>query len=88
MVAAAARRLGLASRSLSSGAGHAAQAMAAIPAAGMVCVPSMAGLRHAPRESSAPEDGAQGANGLLHAWLRGDEAEPKPQRGMPPPDSP
>ena len=27
----------------------------------MVCVPSMAGLRHAPRESSSPEDGAQGA---------------------------
>ncbi len=62
--------------------------MSAITAAGMVCVPSMAGIRHSPRESSAPEDGAKGANGLLNARLIGDEAENKPQRGMPHPDSP
>ncbi len=61
--------------------------MSAITAAGMVCVPSMAGIRHSLRESSSPEDGAKGANGLLHARLIGDEAEHKPQRGMPHPDS-
>ena len=53
--------------------------MSAITAAGMVCVPSMAGIRHSPRESSSPEDGAKGANGLLHARLIGDEAENKQQ---------
>ncbi len=74
VVAAAARRLGLASRSIYSGAGHEAQAMSAITAAGMVCVPSMAGIRHSLRESSSPEDGAKGANGLLNARLIGDEA--------------
>jgi len=87
VVAAAARRLGLASRSIYSGAGHEAQAMSAITAAGMVCVPSMAGIRHSPTESSSPEDGAKGAHGLLHARLIGDEAENKQQRGMPHPDS-
>ena len=53
----------------------------------LVCVPSMAGIRHSPRESSSPEDGAQSANGLLNARLIGDEAEHKQQRGMPHPDS-
>jgi hypothetical protein len=61
--------------------------MSAITAAGMVCVPSMAGIRHSPRESSSPEDGAKGANGLLNARLIGDEAENKQPRGMPHPDS-
>ena len=48
--------------------------MSARTAAGMGGVPSMAGLRHAPRESTAPEDGAKGAHGLLNARLMGDEA--------------
>jgi len=44
--------------------------------------------RHSPRESRSPEDGAQGANGLLNTRMMGDEAEHKQQRGMPHPDSP
>ena len=62
--------------------------MSAITAAGLVCVPSMAGIRHSPRESSSLEDGAQGAHRLLHARLLGDAAEHTQQRGMPHPDSP
>jgi len=47
--------------------------MSAITAAGLVCVPSLAGIRHSPREYTSPEDGAKGANGLLNARLLGDE---------------
>ena len=48
--------------------------MSALTAAGMVCVSSMVGIRHSPRESTSPEDGAKGANRLLNARLMGDEA--------------
>jgi hypothetical protein len=59
--------------------------MSAITAAGLVCVPSLAGIRHSPREYTSPEDGAKGANGLLNARLIGDETENQQERGMPHP---
>jgi len=46
----ACRRLGIAFRHLPSGAGHDAQAMAALCPAGMIFVPSAGGISHAPEE--------------------------------------
>ena len=69
VVAESARRLGLASRTLPSGAGHDAQAMAAITESGMIFVPSVAGISHAPEEYTSPQDCANGANVLLNALL-------------------
>ena len=73
IVADAAGRLGLASRAVPSGAGHDAQAMAAITEAGMIFVPSEGGISHSPREYTSPEDCANGANVLLHSLLALDE---------------
>ncbi len=73
VVAEAARRLRLSSRTVPSGAGHDAQAMAAIAEAGMVFVPSVAGISHSPREYTSPEDCANGASVLLNALLIMDE---------------
>ena len=69
VVAESARNLGLASRTLPSGAGHDAQAMAAITESGMIFVPSMAGISHSPEEYTSPQDCANGANVLLNALL-------------------
>jgi beta-ureidopropionase / N-carbamoyl-L-amino-acid hydrolase len=68
-VEAAAAELGLTSMRLPSGAGHDAQALAGVTRAGMIFVPSIAGLSHAPGESTAWEDCVNGANVLLGAAL-------------------
>ena len=65
----AAAELGLSSLRLHSGAGHDAQALAGVTRAGMVFVPSVAGLSHAPGESTPWEDCVNGANVLLGAAL-------------------
>jgi N-carbamoyl-L-amino-acid hydrolase len=65
----AARRLGLSTRDMPSGAGHDAQDLATLGPMGMIFIPSVGGISHSPREFSRPEDIANGANVLLHAVL-------------------
>ncbi|MCE2501789.1 MAG: M20 family metallo-hydrolase [Dehalococcoidia bacterium] len=72
LIADAAGMAGLEQVSLPSGAGHDAQAIAAITPAAMVFVPSVNGISHAPAEYSAPEDCANGAQVLLNALLLAD----------------
>jgi N-carbamoyl-L-amino-acid hydrolase len=69
LVAEAATRCGLAHQKLPSGAGHDAQALAAITRPAMIFVPSVDGISHAPGEFSTPEDCANGANVLLNLLL-------------------
>ncbi len=52
-------------RRMSSGAGHDAQSFATITRAGLVFIPSTAGISHAPDEHSTWEDCIAGANVLL-----------------------
>ena len=73
LIADAAGMAGLEHVSLPSGAGHDAQAIAAITPAAMVFVPSVGGISHAPAEYSTPEDCANGAQVLLNALLLADE---------------
>ena len=68
-IEAVAGELGLSSLRLRSGAGHDAQALARVTKAGMIFVPSVAGLSHDPAESTAWEDCVNGANVLLGAAL-------------------
>jgi N-carbamoyl-L-amino-acid hydrolase len=74
LIADSARELGLTSRVMPSGAGHDAQAMATLAPMGMIFVPSIAGISHAPKEFSKPADITNGANVLLETLLRVDEA--------------
>jgi N-carbamoyl-L-amino-acid hydrolase len=71
----AARGLGLSTRLLPSGAGHDAQALAALGPMGMIFVPSVGGISHSPRELTRPADITNGANVLLHALLALDAAD-------------
>jgi len=41
---------------------------------GMIFVPSVGGISHSPRELTSWDDCARGADVLLHAVLRADEA--------------
>ena len=70
LVESTARELGLPCRRLPSGAGHDAQMMARLCPAGMIFVPSVAGLSHNVREFTKPEHLEAGAAVLLHAALR------------------
>ncbi|HLY49908.1 MAG TPA: M20 family metallo-hydrolase [Solirubrobacteraceae bacterium] len=65
-----ARELGLRSLPVSSGAGHDAQALAALTPTGMIFVPSAAGVSHDPAEHTRWEDCLNGANVLLGTALR------------------
>ena len=60
-VEATARRLGLASRRMPSGAGHDAQMMARVCPAAMIFVPSAGGISHNIEEFTAADDLAAGA---------------------------
>ncbi|TMM13690.1 MAG: Zn-dependent hydrolase [Actinobacteria bacterium] len=68
-IEAVAADLGLRTMRLPSGAGHDAQALAGVTRAGMIFVPSIGGLSHAPGESTAWEDCVNGANVLLRTAL-------------------
>lgn len=70
LVATQARLRGLPSRRMPSGAGHDAQIMAAMCPAGMIFVPSVAGLSHNINEFTAPQDLIAGANVLLGAVVQ------------------
>lgn len=68
-IEAAAAKLGLSTRHLPSGAGHDAQMMSTLGPMGMIFVPSVGGISHAPRELTKWEDCARGADVLLHTVL-------------------
>ena len=72
-VASAAAGLGLSARAMPSGAGHDAQSIALLAPVGMIFVPSIGGISHAPEEHTAPGDVTNGANVLLHTLLAIDE---------------
>jgi beta-ureidopropionase / N-carbamoyl-L-amino-acid hydrolase len=74
LIADSARALGLTTKVMPSGAGHDAQAIATLAPMGMIFIPSIGGISHAPKEFSRPEDIVNGANVLLASLLRLDEA--------------
>jgi beta-ureidopropionase / N-carbamoyl-L-amino-acid hydrolase len=65
----AAASLGLKTTRLPSGAGHDAQWMARLAPMGMIFVPSIGGISHSPKELTAWQDCANGANVLLQTIL-------------------
>ena len=75
IIANAATELGLSSKVMSSGAGHDAQSIARLAPVGMIFVPSVGGISHAPKEFSRPRDIENGANVLLMTLLKLDEAK-------------
>jgi len=74
MISDAAKSLGLTTKSLPSGAGHDAQNAARICPMGMIFIPSVGGISHAPTEFSRAQDITNGANVLADAVLRMDAA--------------
>jgi N-carbamoyl-L-amino-acid hydrolase len=70
MVEEAARDRGLASRRITSGAGHDAQMIARIAPAAMIFVPCTGGISHSPKEFTADADLIAGANVLLDVVRR------------------
>jgi len=72
LVASSARSLGLSTLSMPSGAGHDAQSLALIAPVGMIFIPSVNGISHAPEELSRPADIEAGANVLLETLLGAD----------------
>ncbi len=69
-----AQELQLSSRLMPSGAGHDAQSISTLAPAGMIFVPSVKGISHAPQEFSHPQDIVNGMNVLLLAVLKLDQA--------------
>ena len=69
----AAKELKLTTKSMPSGAGHDAQAMAQIGPMGMIFIPSIGGISHSPKEFSTPEDIERGARVLMGAVLAADK---------------
>jgi N-carbamoyl-L-amino-acid hydrolase len=65
-----AMELGLTTKLMPSGATQDAQNMARLAPIGMIFVPSVGGISHAPREYSRPQDITNGANVLLCALLK------------------
>jgi beta-ureidopropionase / N-carbamoyl-L-amino-acid hydrolase len=64
-----ARSLGFSTKSMASGAGHDAQEIARIAPVGMIFIPSIGGISHAPKEFSRPQDIENGANVLLQSVI-------------------
>lgn len=70
MVESTARALGLPAVRMPSGAGHDAQTIAPYSPTGMVFVPSIDGVSHAPEENTRPEDIEAGVKVLAAAWAQ------------------
>ncbi len=68
-----AQGLGLSTHRMPSGAGHDAQSIALFAPVGMIFVPSVAGVSHAPDEHTTPQDIVNGSNVLLQTLLELDE---------------
>jgi N-carbamoyl-L-amino-acid hydrolase len=62
-------RLGLSSMHMPSGAGHDAQSFKGLAPLGMIFVPSLEGISHAPTEFTSPQQITNGANVLLQTLL-------------------
>ncbi|QKD04545.1 Zn-dependent hydrolase [Mesorhizobium loti] len=75
LIEAAARKRGLASRRMTSGAGHDAQMIARIAPAAMIFVPSAGGISHSPREHTEDAELVAGANILLDVVIELAELE-------------
>ena len=75
IIAKAASSLKLSSKVMPSGAGHDAQEIAHIAPTGMIFVPSVGGISHAPKEFTSQQDMANGANVLLQTVLAIDRGE-------------
>jgi beta-ureidopropionase / N-carbamoyl-L-amino-acid hydrolase len=73
IIAEAAVALGLSHMSMPSGAGHDSQEMTRIAPTGMIFVPSVGGISHAPKEFTSREDMANGVNVLLRTLLAIDD---------------
>ena len=71
----AARSLRLEASRLPSGAGHDAQIMALLGPMGMIFVPSVGGISHAPQELTRWQDCENGANVLLRTVLEMDTVD-------------
>lgn len=69
-----AKELGLTAKQMPSGAGHDAQDMARLGPVGMIFIPSVGGISHSPKEFSRPRDIENGANVLLGAVTKVDQA--------------
>ncbi|MCT8997855.1 Zn-dependent hydrolase [Chelativorans intermedius] len=65
----AAGKLGLDAPLMASGAGHDAQVMASVTRAGLLFVPSVGGISHAPQEKTDWADIEAGASLLMHAAM-------------------
>lgn len=71
--------LGLSHLDLPSGAGHDAQDMALLTPTGMIFIPSVDGISHAPNEYSTPQAIAKGTQLLLNTLLEIDQTDFNPQ---------
>jgi N-carbamoyl-L-amino-acid hydrolase len=69
LVESSAAELGFSSRRMPSGAGHDAQSIALLAPVGMIFVPSVDGISHAPDEYTTPDDVTRGADVLLRTLL-------------------
>ena len=74
-IEASAKELGLSTQRMPSGAGHDAQSVARIAPMGMIFVPSVGGISHAPQELTKQQDIVNGANVLMRALLKLDAVE-------------
>jgi N-carbamoyl-L-amino-acid hydrolase len=70
LIADSAKQLNLTTKVLPSGATHDAQSMSRLAPSGMIFIPSIGGISHAPEESSRPPDIVNGANVLLRTVLQ------------------
>jgi N-carbamoyl-L-amino-acid hydrolase len=75
IIAKAADSLGLSHKAMPSGAGHDAQEIARIAPTGMIFVPSVGGVSHAPKEFTSQQDMANGANVLLQTVIAIDHGD-------------
>jgi N-carbamoyl-L-amino-acid hydrolase len=75
IIAKAADSLQLSHQLMPSGAGHDAQEISHIAPTGMIFVPSVGGVSHAPKEFTSQQDMANGANVLLQTVLAIDRGE-------------
>ena len=75
IISKAASSLNLSTKLMPSGAGHDAQEISHIAPTGMIFVPSVGGISHAPKEFTSQQDMANGANVLLQTVLAIDRGE-------------
>jgi N-carbamoyl-L-amino-acid hydrolase len=73
MIGETAKQLRYSTRTMPSGAGHDAQAMAQLGPMGMIFIPSVGGISHSPKEFSTAEDIERGASVLMGAVLLADK---------------